>query len=297
VIVSQTGDERWVFLGDSLTEGVGNRRVSWVSQLALILRAGKMRPVHGVRLRMLDLSTRRDLSYFNLVGHVDLDECQIGSSLWLINLAAESTTIRNDVERSSLIAAMKPHRIFILRGPLETIVRPSEATAGRWPFWVPPSWRGYAAMDPRCYFSAAIWRRGKQLAVDRAKQHVRLALLQKGGEPLLSDEEFLTAYDELLTSLVGTGSAITVLALPPISVVSFPGTMERIVVRNRKLADLAAHKRVDFLEWPCELQAGWGSQFCRDGFHPTETGAEVMAKRVHQYLMGSSAPVGAEADA
>jgi hypothetical protein len=274
----------WVFLGDSLTEGIGSPRVSWVSQLVPLLRAERPGPVHAVRLRPLDLSSRGDLAHFNLVGNLDLDDDKPGP-LWLINLAAESTTVKNDVERSALVSAMKPHRIFILRGPLETIARPRETVSGHWPFWVPTSWRGYAAMDPRCYFSAAIWRRSKQILADRAKQRVRLRLLRKGSEPLLSDDEFLSAYDVLVECLSASGAAITMLALPPVSNMTFPGTLERVVVRNRALADLAARRHVDFLDWPCDLDPRRDGQFCRDGFHPTEIGALEMARFIHGHLM------------
>ncbi len=283
-IKSISDPKLWIFLGDSLTEGIGAQRVSWVSRLLPLLRGEVSVPIHALRLRMLNLSNWRDLGHFNLVGNLDFDKDKLGAPLWLVNLAAESTTIGNDVEKSALIAAMRPDHIFILRGPLETIVRPLEAITGRWPAWVPRSWRGLAAMDPRCYYSAAFWRRAKQLLINHVKQRVRFGLLHYGGRPLLSDEEFLSAYEALLESLVSSRASVTILAIPPVSVQNFPGTMERVASRNRALADLAKRRHVEYLSWPVGLDPSVDGQFCRDGFHPTEIGASEMAKGVHAFV-------------
>ena len=87
--------------------------------------------------------------------------------------------IGSDFGWLSLIAALRPDLVVIFRGSLESIIRPAMLVDGDWPWWVPPSWRGYAAMDPRCYFSTTWWRKAKQSSVDAMKQKVRLKLLKR----------------------------------------------------------------------------------------------------------------------
>ena len=269
--------ETWVFLGDSLTEGVGTRRVSYVSELAKLLRAKGGRAVHELRFRTLDLSGRRDLSHFNAAARLVKDETKAAAALWLVNLAAEGTTTPSDLDHMALVAALKCRRVFVLRGALESVLRPRQIKEGGWPSWTPRSWRHFAALDPRCYFSAAWWRKAKQTALDTAKQRLRLRLLAQGGLPLAADDEFLGSFDALLRALAPVDARITVLALPPISGAVFPGSDEVMRRRNDSLRCLCAARQVEFLDWHAEIQRDFAQYFCRDGFHPNDSGARLMA--------------------
>src|SRR5829696_1785640 len=172
----------WVFLGDSLTEGVGSKRISHVSELVKQLRSSGCAVaagtnVHEFRLRHVD-SAFNDQIDFNVAGFVNVDEDQNPSDLWLWNLACEGQTIESDLGWLPLIAALRPELVVIFRGSLESIIRPAMVLDGDWSWWVPQSWRGYAAMDPRCYFSTTWWRKAKQTSVDTLKQRARLKLLK-----------------------------------------------------------------------------------------------------------------------
>ena len=276
--------ETWVFLGDSLTEGIGTRRVSYVSELAKLLRAEGGRAVHELRFRMLDFSSSRDLSHFNAAAQLVKDDSTARSALWLVNLAAEGTLTPSDLDHMALLAALKCNRIFVLRGALESVLRPRPVKAGGWPFWTPRAWRHFAALDPRCFFSATWWRRAKQTALDAAKQRLRLRLLAQGGVPLVSDDEFLHSVNALLGALAPIGARISVLALPPISSAVFPGSDDVMQRRNASLRALCATRRVDFIDWHAEILRGFSTLFCRDGFHPNESGARLMASTLQKYV-------------
>jgi hypothetical protein len=279
--------EVWVFLGDSLTEGIGSKRISYVSELVKLLRRGDTGSVHELRFRTLDLSTRRDLGHFNAAAFFDQDEWKEGRAVWIVNLASEGTTILDDARRIGLIASLRPRRVVVLRGPLETIVRPSPVAAASWLRWVPRSWRGYAALDPRCYFSSAWWRRTKQRLVDRAKQFVRMRLLRQSGAPLLSNDEFRIAMAQLLGGLAESGAEVVILALPWVSDQIFPGTARLASERNELLRGTCARVGAKFLDWPESLAKESNLAFCRDGFHPSEFGARLMAEWLFENLASS----------
>ncbi len=63
----------WVFLGDSLTEGVGSKRISHVAELVKQLRSSGSSNVHEFRLRNIDTATfNRDIE-FNVAGLMNVE--------------------------------------------------------------------------------------------------------------------------------------------------------------------------------------------------------------------------------
>ncbi len=279
--------QNWVFLGDSLTEGVGSSRVSFVTELAERLRRtesarpqAERRAIHEFRLRRVDPDSFNRFVRVNTAGLWNGDTGGSGGSLWLWNLACEGTTLEADRNWLPLLENLRPERILIHRGSLESILRPFAVGDGSWPWWVPASWRGYAAMDPRCYFSAARWRRIKQSAMDRLKQHVRLHLLTKGRPvPLMSVEQIEEHLSNFLPCLSGIAGEVVLIGLLPVGDRTFPGSAKQFEALNRVLARLAGELGARFID-PSSFP---GHQFddpelyYRDQFHPNVEGARQIA--------------------
>jgi lysophospholipase L1-like esterase len=279
----------WVFLGDSLTEGVGSKRISHVAELAKQLRAEDCMAavnVHDFRLRRVNENFNQFVD-FNVAGFMNIGTRPEDSDLWLWNLACEGQTIEADFEWLPFIRALRPEVVLIFRGSLESIIRPAMVRDGDWPWWVPGSWRGYAAMDPRCYFSATWWRKAKQSSLDSVKQSVRLKLLkQRSGRPLLDLENLATRFDELIEELRALEARVVVLGLLPLSESRFPGSPEHFKTVNRRLSEIAAAQGVEFLDWGCLLPASVAHEdlFYRDSFHPNAAGAGALATILRDYL-------------
>ncbi len=186
--------ESWVVLGDSLTEGVGFHRHSYVTELVHMLRrdGAGCAPAAGaaitlVRLRGAGAGGASRWVRFSHVADFDEEESGCERGIWIWNLACEGTTIESDHRLINLVRLLQPAVTVVFRGSLESILRPRSITSGVWPGYVPRSWRGLAGMDPRCYFSSQRVRRNKQVVVDAAKQWMRHRLLaSEGAEPLLS---------------------------------------------------------------------------------------------------------------
>jgi lysophospholipase L1-like esterase len=273
----------WVFLGDSLTEGVGSKRISHVTEFVKQMRADAWANVHEFRLRHVDNNFNHQID-FNVAGLMNVDGDQNESDLWLWNLASEGQTIDSDFRWLPLIAALRPELVVIFRGSLESIIRPAVVLDGDWPWWVPQSWRGYAAMDPRCYFSMTWWRRAKQTSVDALKQRARLLLLkQRPGKPLIDLERFASYQTELLKRLQELGSRVIVLGLLPVDETRFPGSREYFGIVNARLREIAEAEGVQFVDWASSLDGG--DLFYRDGFHPNAAGAAALARILREQIL------------
>ena len=269
----------WVFLGDSLTEGVGSKRISHVGELTSQLRASTDSNVHEFRLRPIETFNR--YIDFNVAGFMNVDAQQNSSDVWLWNLACEGQTIESDFNWLPLITALRPELIVIFRGSLESIIRPAMLRDGEWPWWVPASWRGYAAMDPRCYFSNTWWRKAKQTSLDALKQNLRLKLLkQRPGKPLMDLETLAAHQSELLKRLRKVNARVVVLGLLPVDQVHFPGSPEHFKSVNTRLKEIAQAEGSEFFDWGALLPANGnrGELFYRDSFHPNAAGAAALAK-------------------
>jgi len=278
----------WVFLGDSLTEGVGSSRISYVSELAAELReASEDQAVFEFRLRKVDPDSFNRFIRCNLAGSLYTDPRQARRALWLWNLACEGSTVDTDLEWLPFLQNLRPELVIVHRGSLESIVRPAMLRDGLWPGWVPRSWRGYAAMDPRCYFSTTWWRRIKQVVIDELKQKVRLSLLNQGtGVTLMDAETLSTEYRTLLQGLREVGTRVIVLGLLPLDGAYFPGSQENFDNINARLSRLAAETGAEFFDWASKMPGvGERGRLCyRDGFHPNQAGARLLAGILREHF-------------
>jgi len=291
VTPSQPAVRNWVFLGDSLTEGVGSERVSHVTELVKQLRGdldevGGSPSVHHIRLRSVEPGSFDRFVQFNVAGYMNVDvEARQAGALWIWNLACEGRTIESDFEWLPLIAAIKPELVVIFRGSLESIIRPAMLQDGEWPIWVPRSWRTYASMDPRCYFSSTSWRRLKQTTIDGLKQRARQKLLKsRPGKPLMDLESFAHHYEQLITHLRELNSRVLMLGLLPVGEY-FPDSAAQFERVNKRLQDLAKTYGVDFCDWAAPLRAnGFEKLFYRDTFHPNDKGAKELASMLKTHM-------------
>lgn len=240
---SKRSTKNWIFLGDSLTEGVGSERVSHVTELVKQLRVdrnGSGSPlVHHLRLRSINPDSFDPFVQFNVAGYMNVDMQEPSAdALWIWNLACEGRTIETDFEWLPLIASIRPQLVVIFRGSLESIIRPAMLHDGSWPMWVPRAWRSYSSMDPRCYFSTTSWRRLKQVTIDTLKQRTRHSLLRsRPGKPLMDLDSFVVHYERLVTQLVNLNTRVLMLGLLPVGE-QFPDSAAYFESVNHRLQDI-----------------------------------------------------------
>jgi len=281
-------NSNWVFLGDSLTEGVGSSRATYVTELVKLMRsANGSRAVHDMRLRRVDPGTFNRFIKTNLAGFVSEDPNRAEPALWIWNLAAEGRTIEDDLSWLPLLRNLQPERVLIYRGSLESIIRPAAVRDGTWPAWIPVGWRGFVGMDPQCYFSTTWYRRAKQATIDALKQRARHRLLaERPGRPFMDRDVLLRHYADLLAGLATLRTSVHVLGLIPPDEARFPGTPAYYAALNEQLRALAASSAVDFIDWAQDVRARQGQEAWRyrDGFHPNITGVRLLASVLHDRL-------------
>jgi lysophospholipase L1-like esterase len=285
-------DRNWIFLGDSLTEGVGSVRATYVTELAQMLRADNpAQAVHDMRLRRVDPQTFNPYIKSNLAGFFDEDPKRVEPALWIWNLAAEGRTIEDDLSWLPVLRNLQPERIVIYRGSLESIIRPAAVRDGSWPRWIPSGWRGFVAMDPQCYFSTTWYRRVKQSALDALKQRARYRLLaERPGRPYMDRDVLLRHYASLLDGLKTLGTSVHVLGLIPPDESCFPGSPSYFSALNEQLRALAALAGAEFIDWAADInvlhhQSPWRY---RDGFHPNMIGARLLARVLRDRIAEAS---------
>lgn len=288
-----TRPQNWVFLGDSLTEGLGSSRATYVSEFVTLLRGSGRgaRVVHDMRLREVDPDGFNPHIRTNLAGYLDADPARGDEALWVWNLASEGRTIESDVRWMPLLRNLAPERVFIYRGSLESIIRPAAVRDGNWPAWVPRSWRGFVSMDPRCYFSTTWYRYLKQAGIDALKQQARLRLLaERPGRPFMDPDVILGHYRTLLQALGAIGTSVHILGLIAPEHDQFPGSAAHFAALNDRMRMLAAEMGADFIDWnqAVAARAGQASWRYRDGFHPHREGARMLAGILHDRLTGEA---------
>ena len=284
--------EHWVFLGDSLTEGIGRDRVSYVSELAQNLR-GKMAPLSTSPIRVGYFRVRKvqpdAFNKYISVNFAGLWEPPAGHDkfdLIVWNLGAEATTTADDIRWLTLLKILNPKLIVVMRGALESIVRPRSLQSGCWPWWVPSTWRDCVSMDPRCYFSGPWWRVTKQRTVDLIKQRLRLRMLADGGAPMHAANRVFENYVTLLDGLKECCANIAVCGLLPVSDKTFPGSSASFRNINQGLRKIAERCGAHFINWEELLghPLNWQQLLYRDGFHPNMAGAKLIGQKLSDHL-------------
>ena len=242
--------------------------------------------VNELRLRSVDPGRFNSFVQFNVAGYMDVEAADESESIWIWNLASEGSTIQDDFKWLPLITTLEPKLILIFRGSLESILRPAMLYDGTWPWWVPQSWRGYASLDPRCYFSTTWWRKSKQVGVDSAKQYARKRLLRQPGKPLLELDTFTQHYEQLLVRLGQLQSRIVILGLLPVVEARFPHSPAYFELVNSRLKKIAQDSGAEFCDWAAKLPTNGNQKnlFYRDGFHPNVRGAQELARILRSYL-------------
>lgn len=284
--MSSPGTQNWVFLGDSITEGMGSLRFSYVTEIARLINARAAKNdavVFRLRWQSADILSRRVM--FNCLANCEVAaEDQPGRWLW--NLASEGQMIDSDFAWLPLLANLRPEKIFVMRGGLENILRPESYVAHTQPFWIPSSWRGYASLDPRCYYSNTWWRRAKQQLVDRLKQRIRHRLLKtQPVRSLMDPDVFASKLDRLCSAAAACTSELVLLGLVPVSDETFPGSRSRFAMVDDIIAQTAKKhmgRYIDLketLEQPSNASVDAGF-FYQDGFHPTLAGARQIASKI-----------------
>jgi lysophospholipase L1-like esterase len=97
-------------------------------------------------------------------------------------------------------------------------------------------------------------------------------------------------YEHLLAGLRELGPRVHVLGLIPPDRDRFPGSAEHFAMLNARVRAVAQTRCASFLDWAADVDARRGQETWRyrDGFHPNQAGARLLAEIIRDRLLGDA---------
>lgn len=272
-----------IFFGDSMTEGIGSERISYVSELHRILNNMGV-PSSLERIRRSETLGGFPSNLWNWVIHsqpafwpnAPLDD----RGVRLINFAVEGTTIDYDMMLQSQLHGLRPDVIFVFRGVVEAVHRMD--LDGFLTRCLPKRWKSMGALEPRCYFSNH-WLRGiKQYLESESKSWLRRKIFSAHGSyPIMTPEEFSQKLETFLTRLKEAYDApVVVGTMLPIIGKHFPGTAKEFENFNDVIKGVTSSLKVELLEWHLALPKSHALEelYFADGLHLNAKGNAILAE-------------------
>lgn len=240
-----------VFLGDSITQGLG------------VSRSGQ--------------------NYANLL-HKKL---QLLSSqpIEIMNFGASAMQVNETrMKYEKKLMELQPDIIVFAHGITESIVREHK----RYLRFMPKRWRKPGWMDPRPYYSTRKPRRWLEMLESGLRWRVKVTLIKAmGGKPWMHIDDFKQHTMEFTLNLINHNKQTKIILLAPgdIEEKFFPGSSESMEKYRLVLEDIYEKCRPTQRVFMCNSSGylhKWNDYF-EDRFHPNETGHDKIAKA----LMGT----------
>lgn len=234
-------------LGDSITQGLGSKKVNFSSELS----------------------------------------CLLGESFEVVNLAYTGTMVDYALgllDEGKLASGGAGDYCVILYGNVDAQIRPSRT--GRVFPHIPKRYQGGGMLMPRPFYSRSpVKCFGQHIDNLQRKLYAGLIKLMDGTEQWMPIEPFSVHYAELLDRLLAMGIKVIPCSCVYIDGDLFPGTPEQYESYNRRIAELASERAlpcIDFYNLFKEKveSAGWDSCYNKDHFHPNGGGYRLMAESI-----------------
>lgn len=248
---------RVYLLGDSITQGLGSKKVNFSGELARLL----------------------------------------GSEYEVENLALTGTTIGHALdllEDGKIYSSPNESAVcVILYGNVDAQIRP--CSKGRLFPRIPRRYKGGGMLMPRPFYSHSL-RKSLGQHLDNAVRKVlaNLIVAVDGTEQWVPLDAFATQYKRLLANLVSAGIGAVACSCVFIDGRLFPGTPCQYAMYNKKISEIAMAFGVSYLDLWSPLKnhvvaGGWDSVYNKDHFHPNGDGYQVMAELIAASVRESQA--------
>lgn len=233
-------------LGDSITQGLGSKKVNFTDELARLLGEG-----------------------------YEID-----------NLAYTGTTIDYALkllDDGKVVGDGRPLCV-VLYGNVDAQIRPSRM--GKVFPHIPKRFQGGGMLMPRPFYSRAWGKRAGQIVDNAARRFFSgLIKAVDGTEQWVSLASFKEQYGELLDRLNEAGIAAVACSCVYIDGRLFPGTPGEYLAFNDVIRAHASRRGIPYVDMWSMLKAevetnGWGHAYNKDHFHPNGTGYGLMAKAI-----------------
>lgn len=239
-------------LGDSITQGLGSKKVNFTGELAKLL----------------------------------------GRSYKIVNLACTGTTINYAfklLEDGNLCPPPEGRSIcVVLYGNVDAQIRPCRT--GRVFPHIPKRFQGGGMLMPRPFYSRSLGKRLGQL-IDNAGRKVFSAIIKlvDGTEQWVSLDSFNEQYGRLLDRLNCMGVDSITCSYVYIDEKLFPGSPAEYLAFNKAIRANAESRGIPYIDMWSMFESevcvnGWDYSYNKDHFHPNETGYVLMAKAIAEVI-------------
>lgn len=241
-------------VGDSITQGLGSKRVNFTKELQDIL---------GASYEVINLAyTGTTISYAN-------------------ELIAKGAIVENNDNAEAVCV--------ILYGNVDAQIRPN--SKGRVYPWIPKRFRGGGMLMPRPFYSRNLCRRFGQV-IDNLlrKLFAQLIIMVDGTEQWVSLDSFAEQYNHLISTLIDMNIFPIACSCVYIDDRLFAGSQQQYELFSEQIHSLAHEHRVPFIDFFSQFRAevnehGWDSVYNKDHFHPNGKGYHLMAGHIAQTIM------------
>ena len=234
-------------LGDSITQGLGSKKVNFAGELAHLL----------------------------------------GEAYEIVNLAYTGTTIDYALkllDEGKIVPRERESVCVILYGNVDAQIRPSH-TGKLFPH-LPKRFQGGGLLMPRPFYSHSwLKRAGQQIDNVARKLLVFLIKAVDGTEQWVSLESFSEQYDILLDRLLKMRVNPIACSCVYIDGKLFPDTPTEYIAFNDEIQSLAKKSNIPFIDmwsmFKTEVgENGWERTYNKDHFHPNGIGYQLMADKI-----------------
>ena len=241
---------RVYLLGDSITQGLGSKRINFTESLSVLL----------------------------------------GSGYEIDNLALTGTMIdyANELITQRKIRAGEGSICVIAYGNVDAQVRPSR-TGKIYPH-IPKRFRGGGMLMPRPFYSRAPMKRLVQHMENFGRRCcASLIVAVDGTEQWMPIAEFSSNYRIVLRRLTSLGMRPILCSCVYIDERLFPGSSEQYLLYNKEIAALAKELNLPFADFyrafeTAVTQFGWDAVYNKDHFHPNGSGYQLIAGMLAQII-------------
>lgn len=243
------GSRRVVYLlGDSITEGLGSKKVNFTDELSYLL----------------------------------------GQDCKVVNLACTGTTIdyAHRLLRGNLLDCRGNDETFcvILYGNVDAQIRPNRE--GKAFQHIPKRYRGGGMLMPRPFYSHDL-RKSVGQHMDNIVRRLltRFIKLVDGEEQWVHIAAFTSYYAELVESLLRQGICPILCSCIYIDEKLFPKSPRQYELYNEQIRIIAHNRRRPYIDLYASLSErvsldGWDAIYNKDHFHPNGEGYRLIAERI-----------------
>lgn len=247
--ISQKKNVNRVFLfGDSITQGLGSRKISFEKELARIL----------------------------------------GSGFEVINLASTGTTIDYALkllDRGEIVPTEHCQTIcIVLYGNVDAQIRPNRK--GKVFPCIPKRYKGGGMLMPRPFYSRSFYKRMGQHLDNMVRRFLScLVKAIDGTEQWVRIEPFSNMYSLFLDRLIGLGFYVVCCSCVYIDEKLFPGSPKQYELFNDRIKAAALSRQLPYVDLyklfrDCVGRRGWESVYNMDHFHPNGEGYRLIAEAI-----------------